>query len=43
MITKFLKHEGPAPGKINASSKNALQLTDWKEWEAPALEADVTF
>lgn len=40
-ISRFLKHEGDAPGRIEASTQGALQLSDWKDWETPALEDDL--
>ncbi|WP_437780167.1 glucuronyl esterase domain-containing protein [Sorangium sp. So ce1097] len=37
-IAKFLKREGEAPGEFVVGSGGSLNMSDWVDWEAPALE-----
>ena len=37
-ITKFLKHEGEAPGEFLVGSGGSLGRADWIDWEAPTIE-----
>jgi hypothetical protein len=36
-ISKFLKHEGDAPGTIRAGATATGDLTQWRDWQTPAL------
>jgi len=36
-IKKFLKHESAETGQFNVGQNGSLKLSDWKDWEAPAL------
>ncbi|HEY3495065.1 MAG TPA: hypothetical protein VGK73_10285, partial [Polyangiaceae bacterium] len=40
-ITRFLKHEGEEPGRVEPGARGTLNLADWKDWQAPALEDDL--
>jgi hypothetical protein len=37
-ITKFLKHEGEAPGEFIVGSGGSLSMSDWIDWKAPTLQ-----
>lgn len=37
-IAKFLKHEGEAPGEFIVGSGGSLNMADWVDWTAPALQ-----
>jgi hypothetical protein len=37
-VSRFLKHEGEAPGVINPGPGGEGDLAEWKDWETPTLE-----
>jgi len=37
-ISKFLKHEGEAPGIIRAGATGVGDLASWRDWQTPTLE-----
>jgi hypothetical protein len=39
-IAKFLKHEGEAPGTIRAGATGTGDLSQWRDWQTPALATE---
>jgi hypothetical protein len=37
-VSRFLKHEGEAPGQILPGPAGTGNLAEWKDWETPTLE-----
>lgn len=42
-IAKFLKHESHEPGRFEVSQAGTGNVSEWIDWVAPTLEADVSF
>jgi glucuronyl esterase-like protein len=39
-ISKFLKHEGEAPGILRAGATATGDLSQWRDWQTPVLESE---